>query len=294
MQAATNKITRFFGLGLGTIQSSPNKAIACDKPWRPKYGFLALAFALTLYGFDALETIIYDHARAPNVGLPMQLALLLVVYVAWAVVPRGIWTALRTMSNTLQGNLKTTVARLIGFGTAAYGLHMLLLAIILRIMYSPPGWSLGDLGHSVFELMIQQAALWWLAFSGAVGLIWRAKSKNLEQSERSAQPIYQVRHGNKIVPVRTTDIHWIEAADNYVTLHTDEAGYLYRKSISALEAETEPFGLVRAHRSALVNMSFVKTISRDANNGSYHIELQSGDKVPLSRRRLSQVKARFA
>lgn len=290
MLATTNKTLSVIWSHLA--QSTNRLKSVGGKPWRPVYGLFAAGFVFILYGFDALETIFYDHARAPNVGLIAQLLLLLAVYMVWVVVPRGIWAVLSRAP--FWSNKKVSTIRLVGFGAVAYCLHMIILAIVLRIMYSPPDWGAGDLFRSVTELMIQQAPLWWLAFVGAVGLIAYAINPDRMRSVKTPEPVYQVRHANKIVPVRVSDIHWVEAADNYVTLHTENAGYMFRKSISALEAETGGFGLVRSHRRALVNLSHVDAISRVSQNGLYHIELKNGGVVPLSRRRLSEVKNRLA
>jgi two-component system, LytTR family, response regulator len=57
--------------------------------------------------------------------------------------------------------------------------------------------------------------------------------------------IRSVRH---IPYVETEEINWIEAADNYVILHTISGSHLMRESMSSLEARLDPEKFLRIHR----------------------------------------------
>src|SRR4051812_3706317 len=58
------------------------------------------------------------------------------------------------------------------------------------------------------------------------------------------------RHGQRRVPIEA--INWIEAARDYVLLHTDLRSHLLRITMSALEERLTGSALVRVHRSAFV------------------------------------------
>lgn len=266
-----------------------------DNIWSAFHWACALAFALVLFLFDALETIFYAHARAPNVGLITQLSLLLFFYSLWVFVVRFIWlTTAHFMTNIddTQKRTRPLITRLALGAIVLNLLHMTVLAFILRIMYSPPGWGAYDFVISVTELWLRYAGLWGAVFAAFGVLAYYRLRRIHEDSAVSSSLVYEVRHGNRIFQVDVSDIFWIEAADNYVQLYTKDGSFLYRKSLASIAKEAAAFGLVQSHRSALVNTAFVRAIARGTKSGAYHLELTTGAKVPLSRRRMMAVRER--
>jgi two-component system LytT family response regulator len=83
----------------------------------------------------------------------------------------------------------------------------------------------------------------------------------------------------RVVPVQ--DVRWIEAADNYVYLHTAHGQPLLRETMRALEARLDPDDFVRVHRSAIVRLSQIQELRADGGESS--LQLACGDTVPLSR-----------
>ncbi|MXO61260.1 response regulator [Altererythrobacter salegens] len=70
-------------------------------------------------------------------------------------------------------------------------------------------------------------------------------------------------------------IDWIEAAKDYVLLHTSTRSYLHRISMHALEAQLDPQGLMRVHRSAFVRPNLVERLERPGK-GSLNLVLRDG------------------
>jgi two-component system LytT family response regulator len=68
------------------------------------------------------------------------------------------------------------------------------------------------------------------------------------------------RNGQRRVPIETID--WIEAARDYVLLHTEMRSHMLRITMSALEAKLEGTALIRVHRSAFVRPSRVSEVRR--------------------------------
>lgn len=66
--------------------------------------------------------------------------------------------------------------------------------------------------------------------------------------------------GDRMVPVSTID--WIEAAKDYVLLHTKLRSHMIRMTMAELERRLAGSGLVRVHRSALVRLSSVREVER--------------------------------
>lgn len=93
-------------------------------------------------------------------------------------------------------------------------------------------------------------------------------------SERYTREIWvSVRDGQLRLDVDL--IEWIEAAKDYVLLHTATRSYLHRVSMSALEEKLDPNMLMRVHRSAFVRPSLVEKLERPGK-GSVNLVLRDG------------------
>jgi DNA-binding LytR/AlgR family response regulator len=81
--------------------------------------------------------------------------------------------------------------------------------------------------------------------------------------------------------VRVADIEWLQAADNYVTVHAHGKALLLRRTLESLLADLAP-SLVRTHRSAAVAPACVHAL-RPRGKGDATVVLKSGAEVPCSR-----------
>ena len=77
-------------------------------------------------------------------------------------------------------------------------------------------------------------------------------------------------------------ITWLEAADNYVRIHTGDAQYLLRETLKHIEASLDPERFVRVHRSAMVNLEKIARVEPWAR-GEYAIVLRDGTRLTSSR-----------
>lgn len=82
--------------------------------------------------------------------------------------------------------------------------------------------------------------------------------------------------------VKISDIQWIKADGNYVTLHTNGAAYLLRSTLQAMAESLNPAIFVRIHRSAIVNLDYVQSFE-PLFQGDYTVRLHSGATLTLSR-----------
>lgn len=91
-----------------------------------------------------------------------------------------------------------------------------------------------------------------------------------------------VRDGVKDLLVQTQSIEWIEAADYYSCLHVKGHSYMLRETISDLCRKLDPASFVRVHRSAIVNLNYVREIYREgADEGT--VVLIDGQRLHMSR-----------
>lgn len=97
-----------------------------------------------------------------------------------------------------------------------------------------------------------------------------------------------VQTGNRLVTVAVADILRIEAEGDYATLVTATGRHLSNYGISALETKLNPQHFLRVHRSAIINLHFVREIQKYPS--SYDVILQNGDVVRVSRSYMDKIK----
>jgi two-component system LytT family response regulator len=103
------------------------------------------------------------------------------------------------------------------------------------------------------------------------------------RSQRRYTDRLLVNTDGRIIIVKTADLRWIEAADNYVRLHVGTgSGYLLHESLRALEERLDPAHFVRVHRSAIVNVDWIKEI-QPWYAGALVVILQGGERLTVSR-----------
>lgn len=100
-----------------------------------------------------------------------------------------------------------------------------------------------------------------------------------------------VPHGDGVRLLDVADIHWLEADDNYVHLHTTERSYLLRRTMQDLLAQLGEQRFARIHRSAAVNVSHIDRL-KPMTKGDYEVLLKSGLTLRLSRRFAQQLLVR--
>lgn len=69
-----------------------------------------------------------------------------------------------------------------------------------------------------------------------------------------------IKAKGSILFINPDDVVAVQAEGNYVSLQRESDSYLLRESISMVAEKLKPYGFIRIHRSALVNISFVMEI----------------------------------
>jgi two-component system LytT family response regulator len=99
-----------------------------------------------------------------------------------------------------------------------------------------------------------------------------------------------VKTGGKIKIIPLEDIHFLEAADDYVKIHTHNGAFLKNRTMSYFEQTLDPTMFVRTHRSYILNISQVTRID-PYEKDSHLCILQSGAQVPVSKAGYVKLKA---
>ncbi|HEY6330880.1 MAG TPA: LytTR family DNA-binding domain-containing protein, partial [Blastocatellia bacterium] len=74
----------------------------------------------------------------------------------------------------------------------------------------------------------------------------------------------------------------IEAAGNYVRLHTGKDAHLLRETMAGIESRLAPESFVRIHRSTIVNIERIREL-RPLLHGDYEVILNDNTELTLSR-----------
>lgn len=92
--------------------------------------------------------------------------------------------------------------------------------------------------------------------------------------------------------INITDVEWLESAGNYVNLHIDGRIYPTRSTLTKLSEQIVDKGFCRIHRSHVINLNFVESIT-PLSSGDSEVKLTTGKNLNLSRRYKDSFKARL-
>jgi two-component system, LytTR family, response regulator len=85
-----------------------------------------------------------------------------------------------------------------------------------------------------------------------------------------------------MLSIPTDEITWVEAAGNYVEIHTVRKTHLVRHTVKAMEAKLDPERFLRVRPSAIVSVAHVEAFAQRPG-GDYVIVLSDGTQIPSSR-----------
>lgn len=101
--------------------------------------------------------------------------------------------------------------------------------------------------------------------------------------------VLAIKDGSEVKRVDIADIQWIDAAGDYMCVHTHQDTHILRRTMKELIAELDPKIFLRVHRSVIVNVKCVsKLVSQ--TTGEYQLVLNNGTEVKVSRSHREQVK----
>lgn len=98
-----------------------------------------------------------------------------------------------------------------------------------------------------------------------------------------------VKKGSNIVILPVSTIHYLEAFDDYVKIHTKDGFYLKKKTMAHFERALDATQFVRIHRSYLLNLQELTRIE-PLEKDNHVALLKSGGRVPLSQAGYSKLK----
>jgi len=116
----------------------------------------------------------------------------------------------------------------------------------------------------------------------SIGSFDEIRDRNAEELVQSEPSRLAIRDGGHTTWVDQQDIEWIDAAGDYMCVHSGGVTHIMRKTMKELESELDEKILQRIHRSTIVNIKQVREMESHIN-GEYFLTLETGHRVKLSR-----------
>lgn len=122
-----------------------------------------------------------------------------------------------------------------------------------------------------------------------------------QQGPSGTEPDYSI-HQDKLViqdghqPVQLVpypDILWIDAAGDYMCVHTGDATFVMRARMKSLIKQTLPANFLRIHKSTIVNLQHINRLE-PLINSEYHVILSNNKALKVSRTFSRELKARLS
>lgn len=101
-----------------------------------------------------------------------------------------------------------------------------------------------------------------------------------------------LKDGGRILSIEVDEIEWVEAAGNYVQIHTERKVHLVRHTVKGMEAKLDPRRFIRVRPSAIVAVGSVEALE-GRPGGDYVVILRDGTRIPSSRSYRARIECVF-
>ena len=195
-------------------------------------------------------------------------------------------------------------------GYGKYALWIISELLVLALVYAIIQWFFLHVGNdfilvlrnsfriTAFIILLPYVFFWlYLSFKDKYTTLEKIKSgrsgKDLSAPSEKKVPgsllliSFRDEKGMLKFSVKKEDLLYIEAADNYVIIHyldnQKPAKYMVRNTLKRIEQELPNAGLVRSHRSFMVNIDNVKVIRKEKEGLIISFESPANISVPISK-----------
>ncbi|WOH37074.1 response regulator transcription factor [Thalassotalea fonticola] len=91
-----------------------------------------------------------------------------------------------------------------------------------------------------------------------------------------------IKDRDDITLLKQSEIEWVDAAGDYVCLHSEGVTHIKRSTLKSLLEELDPTIFKRVHRSTIVNLNFIQKVIPHTK-GEFFLKLGEYDQVKVSR-----------
>lgn len=121
-------------------------------------------------------------------------------------------------------------------------------------------------------------------------MIYESLANQEDISLKTYSDILPIKDSGEVSRVPVNSILWIDAAGDYMCVHTENDGtHILRKTMKQLEEILDPKIFVRSHRSSIVNINFIQKFCSQLN-GEYYLVMKNGKELKVSRSYKDKVK----
>lgn len=174
--------------------------------------------------------------------------------------------------------------------------------IYVQILFHVPDFTLSFLFEMILNTLF--VGIFPVVFSGLM-IQMRAIRANQEKAEEMQPQVEQhalhtaslvqlTPEANRQVALSSMDIRFVEAMQNYVTVHFMVDGALQkellRSTIASMETQLKDTAVVRCHRSYLVNVDAIEQVSGNAQGLKLRLQDVAEQEVPVSRSYIAKVR----
>ncbi len=107
-------------------------------------------------------------------------------------------------------------------------------------------------------------------------------ARGLQKLKKKEIPKLAIKDGSHTTWIPQDKIEWIDAAGDYMCVHSGGETHIMRMTMKKLEDSLDPDYLQRVHRSTIINIHQVKEMQAHIN-GEYFLTLNCGHTVKMSR-----------
>ena len=250
-------------------------------------GMVAILACVGLFNTVDVFTVMDD---VPGIGLLKPAVWNATSLIAFGPAAWIIWRAYRAARPGSAPLWRLALAH--GAGAVAMALvHVTLFTLLRQAVFAALGQSYGFGPLAEFPYEFRKDLL---GYGLGVAIYWtverlHAPPPPAPSAERPAPPgapapaAFDIRDGARVIRAPVDQILAVTSAGNYVEfVLADGRRPLMRAPLSRLEAELAPHGLLRTHRSWLVNAARVSEL-RPESSGDYRV-IVGGVEAPVSRR----------
>ncbi|MBT5072542.1 MAG: response regulator transcription factor [Kordiimonadaceae bacterium] len=101
-------------------------------------------------------------------------------------------------------------------------------------------------------------------------------------SKKQFETHFNIKDCGEITLVDVSTIEWIDAAGDYMCLHTSDKTHILRETMKNMDKRLDPEIFKRIHRSTIVNTNMVEKL-QPTTGGKYLLTLKNGSEVQASR-----------
>ncbi len=131
----------------------------------------------------------------------------------------------------------------------------------------------------------------------------KAMQKMMVQKNNTAQSVVEtalqsptlsnrivVKENGKIKIIPVSQVHYLEAADDYIKIHTADGSFLKKKTMQYFEESLPKQEFIRVHRSYIINTQLITRIDL-LEKESYSLLLTTGARLPVSKAGYAKLKS---